>query len=191
MPGSGASIVNDRKMPNINLQHLLAVALVDGEVTFESSHSYERMNDPVVLDMKKRINLIESPESIVAERPPQAIIEVTTMDDTQLREEVIYAPGTAENPLTTEDVEQKCKNLISPVLGEVRSKELIDTIASYFARRRHNEMKPVIRAFILPPARKPEIALPSLLDQPVRVLDDGADTMHAKTVDAHRTPPFC
>ena len=33
-------------MPDVNLQYLIAVALVDGTVSFDASHSYERMKDP-------------------------------------------------------------------------------------------------------------------------------------------------
>ena len=45
MPEDGARIVDNREMPNINVQHALAMALVDGGVTFESIHSSERMKD--------------------------------------------------------------------------------------------------------------------------------------------------
>jgi 2-methylcitrate dehydratase PrpD len=49
--------VNQRDMPNICLQHLMAVALLDGDLTFEATHSYERMKDPSVLEIRKRITL--------------------------------------------------------------------------------------------------------------------------------------
>ena len=48
LPEDGARIVNDRAMPDVNCQHIIAVALVDGTVSFEDSHSYERMKDPKV-----------------------------------------------------------------------------------------------------------------------------------------------
>ena len=49
LPEDGARIVNDRSMPDVNCQHIIALALVDGAVSFEDSHSYERMADPKVL----------------------------------------------------------------------------------------------------------------------------------------------
>jgi 2-methylcitrate dehydratase PrpD len=48
LPEDGARIVNDRSMPDVNCQHIIALALVDGDVSFEDSHSYERMADPKV-----------------------------------------------------------------------------------------------------------------------------------------------
>ena len=48
LPEDGARIVNNRAMPDVNCQHIIAVALVDGAVSFEDSHSYERMADPKV-----------------------------------------------------------------------------------------------------------------------------------------------
>ena len=39
LPEDGARIVNNRSMPDVNCQHMIAVALVDGAVTFASTHS--------------------------------------------------------------------------------------------------------------------------------------------------------
>jgi 2-methylcitrate dehydratase PrpD len=36
LPADGAGIVNDRSMPDVNCQHMIAMALVDGTVTFPS-----------------------------------------------------------------------------------------------------------------------------------------------------------
>src|SRR6266705_2332771 len=48
LPEDGAGIVDDRPMPDVNCQYLLAVALIDGGLSFDASHSYERMKDPEV-----------------------------------------------------------------------------------------------------------------------------------------------
>ena len=58
LPEDGARIVNDRSMPDVNCQHIIAVALVDGTVSFEDSHSYERMKEPAVRAVKERVQLI-------------------------------------------------------------------------------------------------------------------------------------
>lgn len=44
-----AAIVNNREIPDICLQHVLAVALLDGRVTFASLHDNARMADPATL----------------------------------------------------------------------------------------------------------------------------------------------
>src|SRR3546814_2113336 len=43
MPDDRFVIVNDRDMPDVCLQHLLALTLVDGDLTFASSHDHARM----------------------------------------------------------------------------------------------------------------------------------------------------
>jgi 2-methylcitrate dehydratase PrpD len=46
LPPDAVGIVSGNAMPDVNLQHLMAVALIDGTVSFEMSHSRERMADP-------------------------------------------------------------------------------------------------------------------------------------------------
>src|SRR3546814_1600540 len=62
MPDDRFVIVNDRDMPDVCLQHLLALTLVDGDLTFASSHDHARMKDPAVLDVRRRIEAIPSAE---------------------------------------------------------------------------------------------------------------------------------
>ena len=49
LPPQGANIVNGRHMPDVNLQYCLAVIALDGgRLTFQATHTYERMSDPEV-----------------------------------------------------------------------------------------------------------------------------------------------
>src|SRR5215813_6148535 len=64
LPEDGARIVNDRSMPDVNCQHIIALALVEGTVSFEDSHSYARMKDPRVLAVKQRVELIADPKLV-------------------------------------------------------------------------------------------------------------------------------
>jgi 2-methylcitrate dehydratase PrpD len=120
--------VNDREMPDINLQYILAVTLLDGHLSFEAAHSYERMNDPAVIEIKKRIRLKAEPELRTPETRRTGIVEVTTKDGARLMEHVKYVLGTAQNPMTTQDVEKKCRSLLRPVLGEADTDEMIETV---------------------------------------------------------------
>jgi 2-methylcitrate dehydratase PrpD len=54
--------VDNREMPDICLQHLVAIMLLDGAVTFASSHDHARMRDPEVLAVRKRVELIGTQE---------------------------------------------------------------------------------------------------------------------------------
>ncbi len=53
----GANTVDNRDMPDICMQHMCAVMLVDGKVTFQSSHDQKRMRDRAVLALRRRIEL--------------------------------------------------------------------------------------------------------------------------------------
>lgn len=143
---AGVNIVDNRSMPDINLQYILAVALLDGDLTFEAAHSYERMNYPDVLEARKRITLVGDPELSTAKIKRQGIIEITTKDGSKFREHVVSVRGTAENPMTTEEVEKKCSELLKPVLGEDRTQKLIDKIWNLEEIRNVRELRPLLSA---------------------------------------------
>jgi 2-methylcitrate dehydratase PrpD len=115
-------------MPDVNCQHILAVALVDGTITFENSHSFERMTDPEVLAAKARIELIADEDLVVVEAPRSGYVEVTTTDGRNVNLFVSHAPGTPENPLDTAGVNAKAQSLMAPVLGEARAAGLIEQL---------------------------------------------------------------
>ncbi|MFC1820167.1 MmgE/PrpD family protein, partial [Thermodesulfobacteriota bacterium] len=144
LPSNVSSIVDNRTMPNINIQHIFAVILLDGDLTFEATHSYERMNDPNVIETKKIVTLIPDDELAAAKISRQGIVEVTTKDGARLREHVVSVRGSAENPMTTEEVEKKCLDLLVPVLGEDRSKKLIDAIWNLEQVRNVRELRPLL-----------------------------------------------
>src|SRR5688572_17692053 len=68
-PDNEAFMVDDNKMSNINMQYLLAVTLLDGALSFNAAHDLARMKTRKVIELKKRMQLIASPELTVA-RPP-------------------------------------------------------------------------------------------------------------------------
>ena len=143
LPQPGVHTINNRSMPDINLQHILAVTLLDGNLTFETAHSFERMNDPSVLEVRKQILLVEEPELTAAKRTRQAVIEIVTKDGTPLREHGI-SRGTVENPMTAEEVEEKSRELMTPVLGKERSEELINTIWNLERVKNMRKLRPLL-----------------------------------------------
>ena len=128
LPTDGAGVVNDRAMPDVNIQHCIALMVVDGGVSFISTHDYERMSDPAVLEMKSHVELIPDASLVMAEAPRQAIVEVTTKDGRTLIHHTKYAPGTVQNPLDTDRVTAKALDLMIPVLGKSHTEDLVDKI---------------------------------------------------------------
>jgi 2-methylcitrate dehydratase PrpD len=125
LPEDGARIVNDRAMPDVNCQHIIAVALVDGTVSFEDSHSYERMKDPKVRAAKERVQLIADPKLMDPAAPRSGRVEVTLRDGRTVSHFTRHAPGTKENPMDTERVNAKARLLMEPVLGAAQTEEVI------------------------------------------------------------------
>jgi len=128
LPEDGARIVDSRSMPDVNVQHIMAVALVDGMIDFENSHSFERMSDPQVIEARNRIELIADPALAVLEAPRSGFVEVTKTDGRKVDLFVSHAPGTPENPLDTEAVAAKARVLMAPILGQAKTEELIAQI---------------------------------------------------------------
>jgi len=114
-------------MPDICMQHLLAVMLVDGGLTFDSSHDDERMHDPVVLAVRKRI-VYEGSAALSKAGGRQAILEVETTDGRTLRHHTEVVRGAWQNPMTRAEVDDKCLPLMAPVLGRRRARTLLDRV---------------------------------------------------------------
>jgi len=142
--GAQRAVVNNRDMPNINLQYILAVALLDGDFSFEASHSYERMNDPAVLEIKKRITSKEDPELDTSKTARQSIVEVVTKAGQCFQEHVVGVRGTADNPMTVQEVEKKCNELLKPILGAERAQKLMGVIFNLERIRDVRALRPLV-----------------------------------------------
>lgn len=128
LPEDGARIVNDRAMPDVNCQYVIAAALVKGGLSFEDSHSYEQMQDPVIQAVKRKVELVADPELMDPAAPRSGKVEVTLTDGRTVSHYTRYAPGTKENPLDTAGVNAKARALIEPALGAAKTEALIERI---------------------------------------------------------------
>jgi 2-methylcitrate dehydratase PrpD len=124
----GLKTVDNANMPDICLQYILAVTLLDGSLSFDAAHSYGRMTEPAVLALRGRTSVVEDPVQSASENKRQGTVEVTMNDGAFLRSHVVSVRGTAENPMTRGEVEEKCVGLMAPVTGKDRARSLADTI---------------------------------------------------------------
>jgi 2-methylcitrate dehydratase PrpD len=120
-----AAIVNNREIPDICVQHMLAVALLDKMVSFASAHDPTKMKDPAVLRERAKINLISDADLERLMPLRVAIVEVTLVDGTHLRQRVDNVRGTPENPMTRDEILAKARDLITPVLGAEKCSALL------------------------------------------------------------------
>lgn len=118
-------VVDNRSMPNICIQHLLAVMLLDGTVTFKSAHDYARMKNPKVLALRKLVQAVGDPAMTDVQRRWGCAIEITLKDGRKLTHHAMAAKGSFANPLTRREEEEKALDLIVPVLGKRRSAALL------------------------------------------------------------------
>ena len=51
-------IVDNREIPDICLQHMIAVMLIDKTASFKSAHDVARMKDPAVLRQRAKVRLV-------------------------------------------------------------------------------------------------------------------------------------
>ena len=144
LPEDGARIVNDRSMPDVNCQHIIALALVEGAVSFEDSHSYERMADPKVLAAKERVQLIADPGLMDPAAPRSGRVEVTLRNGQTISHFTRHPPGTKENPLNTERVNEKARSLMTPVLGAERTEVVIRQVNALEKLNEVRELRPLL-----------------------------------------------
>ena len=140
-----ANTVSNRDMPDICVEHMLAVMLLDKTVTFRSAHDKARMKDPAVLRQRAKVEVVADPR-IDARRPRrEAIVEVTLNDGTQMSEWVRDVRGTAENPMPREEVAAKARDLIAPVLGGATCSTLIDKLLALETLKDIRELRPALQ----------------------------------------------
>jgi 2-methylcitrate dehydratase PrpD len=145
-PTQEMAIVDSRAIPDICLQHILAIMLIDKTVTFQSAHDKLRMQDRDVLLQRKKIKLIPSEE--LQQRLPrrEAIVEVTLNDGRQFSERVLAVRGSAENPMTREDVVAKSRELMAPVMGAQACDNLIDRVVNLEELNDLRGLRPFLQA---------------------------------------------
>jgi 2-methylcitrate dehydratase PrpD len=124
----GANTVDNRDMPDICLQHMCAVMLLDGTVSFKSSHDARRMRRPDVLALRRRIELHGDDQLSKAMPSRQGIVELELRDGRKLRHHTRAVRGTPDNPMTRAEVEAKSYDLMAPVIGPTRARRLCDAV---------------------------------------------------------------
>jgi 2-methylcitrate dehydratase PrpD len=125
LPADGAGVVNGRSMPDVNIYYVLAVGLLDGTVSFADSHSFEKMKEPRVTAVMKRIELVADRSLMDPAAPRSGLVEITLRDGRKVNHFTRHAPGTKENPVSTDTINEKVRDLMVPVIGAQRAEEVI------------------------------------------------------------------
>jgi 2-methylcitrate dehydratase PrpD len=142
----GANTVNDRNMPDICMQHMCAVMLLDRGVSFRSSHDERRMRNPRVRALRSRIELYGDDALTRAMPSRQGVVEITLRDGRELRHHTKAVRGTAENPMARAEVDAKSYDLIAPVIGSRRARKLCDALWRLESIDDVRKLRPLLRA---------------------------------------------
>ena len=140
-----ANIVNNREIPGINLQHMVAVMLLDKTVTFRSAHDVERMKDPEILRERAKVQLVADEELQNLMPLRVAIVDIQLTDGTQLTRRVDSVRGTPENPMTREEIVAKATDLIAPVFGAAKAGELVERVMNLEKAKNIGELRPLLQ----------------------------------------------
>ena len=143
-PSVGA-VVDNRDMPDICLQHMMAVMLLDGTASFAAAHDKARMQSAAVLEQRKKVRYV--PDETLAKLLPVrvAIVEVTLADGTQLTDRVEAVRGTPRNPMTRAEILDKARDLIGPVFGSARAGALIDALLALETLADIRSLRPLLQ----------------------------------------------
>ncbi|MBV9532611.1 MAG: MmgE/PrpD family protein [Bradyrhizobium sp.] len=125
---SVATVVDNRDIPDICLQHMIAVMLIDKTVSFRAAHDKARMHDPAVLKERAKVELVREEELAKLLPLRETIVEVDLSDGSRLSERISAVRGTLRNPMPRAEVIEKARDLTAPVLGRDSSTRLIETI---------------------------------------------------------------
>ena len=119
------SITDNSGPSDINVQHALAVMLIDRRLTFKSIHDTDRMRDPAVVRLRGKVRLVPAQPG----GPVPPLLQFTMDDGSRIVQDGVGPVlGTAANPLSREQLVAKCRSLMTPVLGAAQTGRLIDRV---------------------------------------------------------------
>jgi 2-methylcitrate dehydratase PrpD len=142
---SAADKIDDSGMVNLSMQYLVAVMLIDKTLSFKAAHDEPRMHDPAVVRQKAKIKVIadESLERLLPKRV--AVVEMTFKDGTTITERNDTVRGSPENPMSSEEVIAKARELMVPVLGAEKCAQLIERLFALEKVRDIRELRPLLQ----------------------------------------------
>jgi 2-methylcitrate dehydratase PrpD len=141
------SVVDNSDPPDINIQYAMALFLIDKGATFRSIHDTARMQDPAIRRLRSKVRL-EAPAAPGASSRGSAklpLVEITLEGGRRVSQDVGPVLGTAENPMTRQQLVTKCRELMIPVLNASRSARLIDKVLALEGTKDIRELRPLLQ----------------------------------------------
>jgi 2-methylcitrate dehydratase PrpD len=128
MPGAVRAFA-DAQMPALNLPYLCAVILLDGMLSFEMADSLQRKSqDGAVRELMTRVSVMHDPAQEASPRRESARVTIRLRNGRSDAVFVEHVKGYPSDPMSHEDVEDKARDLLRPVLGHAQTQALIDLV---------------------------------------------------------------
>jgi len=103
------------------------------------------MKDPAVLKQRAKVNLVKDEELERLMPKRVAVVEVALTNGKVLTERVEAVRGTADNPMTREEVAAKARELMTPVLGAPATAKLIERILDLENVKNVRDLRPLLQ----------------------------------------------
>ena len=119
---------NDFYDAQFSIPYAIAVALKDGEVTLNQFTENE-ISDSEVQKLCKKVNIVfddNLDEEFRKNRIRAHVVNIYLSNGKHIYKRIEYPKGSSQNPLTREEVINKFKNLVIPVLKEDRTMNLLE-----------------------------------------------------------------
>ena len=147
MPGRWDAFRN-AEMPALNLRYLASIILIDGRLDLVAAQDRERFNtDTAVRALMEKMDVVHAPDLEVEAGETRTEPARVTLRDRRTGEHKVFVPfvrGFPSHPMTRQDVLDKADELISPVLGESRTREIIEATMNIERLPRAAEIIPML-----------------------------------------------
>ncbi|GGE45532.1 MmgE/PrpD family protein [Actibacterium pelagium] len=118
LPSNRIHIVDNRHMPAVCAQHLVALSTLRGRVGFAASHDAALMSDPEILALRQKIRLVADDALTHARPERQSIVEIRMADGKTLRHHARVVRGTPDDPMSPDEVCEKAGDILGGILPD-------------------------------------------------------------------------
>jgi 2-methylcitrate dehydratase PrpD len=148
LPTLEHGLLSGSRTLNVNIEYCVAVAAVDGELTWEQ-YAEEKRQDPALRALWPRVTSRGDPEldeikrAGLGARP--AGVELTTRDGRTFAGTMLYPPGHPENPFTPAEMEDKFRRWSGRVLPAEQVSQVWEIVNDLDALPDVNELADLLR----------------------------------------------
>lgn len=131
LPSLEQELLTHRDTKNINLEYIMAVAALDGQVSWDQ-YTEARQQDPILRDLQRRVVTQGDPEmdalKTADELARPAAVTIETRDGRTFAGRMVYPPGSPLNPLSRDELNEKFRFWSTRVISHERAHDLQTTV---------------------------------------------------------------